>query len=152
MSSLATTRAFRAVLVGAWATYLSLVCLTNTFDGLKALDVLGDGFAFASGNWELLRETTGVYDTPTAIDALLFAGVIAWEALAAALFWLALRGRVPVMAAATVALGLWAAFIAADEIFLAYPIEGTHWRLFVALVVSVLAVRLLPDERPPAMR
>ncbi|HWV84237.1 MAG TPA: hypothetical protein VNZ62_02225 [Capillimicrobium sp.] len=148
MSVLGTTRAFRAILLGAWATYLSLVCLTNTADALRALDVLGDGFAFASGNWELVRETTGVYDTPTAIDAILFGGVIGWEASAAVLFWLALAGRVPVMLAATVALGLWAAFIVADEVFLAYPIEGTHWRLLIALVVSVLALRLLPDERP----
>jgi len=47
MSLLSTTRAFRAVLLGAWATYLSLV--RNAADALKALGVLGDGFATGGG-------------------------------------------------------------------------------------------------------
>ena len=33
-----------------WAAWLSIVLATNLFDALRALDLLGDGWRFASGN------------------------------------------------------------------------------------------------------
>jgi hypothetical protein len=119
------------------------VWLTNTLDGLKQLDVLGSGWDFASGNYPFMRRTTDIYSTPTAIDIVLFCGVIAWEAVAAVLWWRAVGDRAHVLAAATVTLALWVAFIVAEEVFIAYDVEATHWRLFIALVASVVAVRML---------
>jgi hypothetical protein len=40
---------------------------------------------------------------------------------------------------------LWSAFLVADEVLIAYPLEGTHLRLFVAHLVTLLAVELLPE-------
>jgi hypothetical protein len=40
---------------------------------------------------------------------------------------------------------LWAAFILADEVFIAYAVAGTHWRLFIAQLTTLLAVELLPE-------
>ena len=137
-----------------WAVWFTIVFLTNLFDALRALGVLGAGWRFASGNWAFLVETTAVYATPDWLRAVLFAGVIVWEGLAAALFWRAFRagrgddgeGRREVDAAFVVGLALWAAFAIADEVFVAYDVEATHLRLFTAQLVSLLAIRLPPDE------
>jgi hypothetical protein len=47
-------------------------------------------------------------------------------------------------AAFSVGLGLWSAFAIADELFIAYAVEGTHLRLFTAQLATLLAVELLP--------
>jgi hypothetical protein len=41
-------------------------------------------------------------------------------------------------------LGLWAAFLVADEVFIAYAVEATHLRLLTAQLATLLAVELLP--------
>lgn len=140
-------------IVGFWALYFTLVFASNAFDALKALGVVGDRFAFASGNYAMIVAATAKLASSTALNAILFAGVLAWEALAAVLFWSAfrrVRHRGPVETAAFVAsIALWAAFVLADEVFLAYEggTEATHVRLFVAQLVSLLAIHLLPDEQ-----
>jgi len=133
-----------------WAAYLTLVFATNLSDGLKAAGVLPPSWLFASGNYAFLGETTARYGTPAWANAILFGGVVAWEGLAATLFWRAgrcyRRGSALVYAASGCGLGLWAAFVLADEVFLAYPVEATHWRLFVAQLATLLAVELLPED------
>lgn len=136
-----------------WAAWLSIVFLTNACDALRALDVLGEGWRFASGNWAFLVETTRVYDTPDWLRAILFAGVVAWEGLGTLLLWRAfgaslgdgLADRRPTDAAFVVNLALWAAFVLADELFLVYGVEATHLRLLIAQLVTLLAIHLLPD-------
>ena len=136
-----------------WAAWLTIVVTANSFDALRALDVLSDGWRFASGNWAFLVETTRVYDTPRWVQAILYAGVIAWEGLGALLLWRAVAAsmgagfadRRPADAAFVVTLALWAAFAIVDEVFLAYDVEATHLRLFVAQLVTLLAIHLLPD-------
>jgi hypothetical protein len=39
----------------------------------------------------------------------------------------------------------WLAFALADEVFVAYAVEGAHLRLFTAQLVTLLAVELLPE-------
>ena len=51
-----------------------------------------------------------------------------------------------VYSAFTAALLLWAAFLVSDELFIAYALEATHLRLFLAFLVTLLAIVLLPDE------
>jgi hypothetical protein len=135
-----------------WAVWLSVVFLSNLADAGKGLGFLGESWAFASGNWKLIQETTGRYGIPAPVNAILFAGVILWEGIAAVLFWRAgwsFRGRnaarTAVYLAFMTSLLLWAAFLIADEVFIAYPLEGTHLRLFVAHLVTLLAVELLPE-------
>lgn len=135
-----------------WAAWLSEVFMTNLLDGAKALGILGESWTFASGNYAFVAQTTARYGTPAWANAVLFAGVIAWEGIAAALFWRACwafrgggMGRATVYAASVVGLSLWAAFILADEVFIAYPVSATHWRLFIAQLVTLLAVELLPE-------
>jgi hypothetical protein len=49
----------------------------------------------------------------------------------------------------TVALGLFATFALADELFIAYHLEGSHLQVFLALLASLLALRLLPGAGTP---
>jgi hypothetical protein len=130
-----------------WAAWFTVVTLTNGLDALKALGLLPAGWTLASGNYGLMLKVTGVHGTPTPVAALLFLGVILWEALATVLFWRAWAARgSAIHTAFTVGLALWAAFTLADEIFIAYPLEAVHLRLFGLQLVSLLALRLLPDD------
>jgi hypothetical protein len=53
--------------------------------------------------------------------------------------------RLALYAAFLTGLSLWAAFILADEVFIAYAVEGTHWRLFTAQLATLLAIEWLPE-------
>ncbi len=135
-----------------WAAWISVVFLTNLADAGKASGLLGQSWTFASGNWRFIQETTARYGTPAALNAILFAGVILWEGIAAVLLWMAAwsyRGRSSARRAAYLAfmtsLLWWGAFLVADEVFIAYPLESTHLRLFVAHLVTLLAIELLPE-------
>ncbi|HKB39931.1 MAG TPA: hypothetical protein VKD72_26080 [Gemmataceae bacterium] len=147
----------KRLLLGLWAAWMTVVFATNLLDAAKALGLLSESWAFASGNFRSLAETTARYGTPAWLDGFLFAGVIAWEGAAALLFWLAwgtFRGRGKagarlLYAAFTVGLTLWLAFAVADEAFVSYPVEATHLRLFIAQLVTLLAVELLPEEPSP---
>jgi hypothetical protein len=143
----------KRLLLFLWAVWLSVVFLSNLADALKELGLLGESWAFASGNWKFIKETTARYGTPDFVNAVLFAGVIVWEAVVALLFWLAActfrgrrSGRKVLYLAFTATLLLWGAFLIADEVFIAYPVEGAHLRLFIAHLATLLAIELLPEE------
>lgn len=135
-----------------WAVWFSVVVLSNLADAGKGLGLLGESWAFASGNWKYIQDTTARYRTPGSVNAILFAGVILWEVIAAVMFWwagLSFPGRSPsrkpVYLAFTASLLLWGAFLVADEVFVSYPLESTHLRLFVSHLATLLAVDLLPE-------
>ena len=139
-----------------WVAWLSVVFATNVLDGCKAVGLLGAGWAFASGNCRFLAATTARHGTPAWLNGLLFLGVVCWEGAAALLFWLAWlrfrrgkKGRRVLYAAFTAGLTLWAAFLVADEICIAYAVEGTHLRLFTAQLAPLLAIELLPEDASP---
>ena len=146
IARLASWRTLKSGVLLFWAAWFTIVLLTNVCDALKAGRVLPAGFTLRSGNWELMLKITAVHATPVAIVGLMFLGVIVWEALAGLLFWRAWAagGRGGVVAF-VVALALWAAFVLADEVFMAYTIEAAHLRLLGLQLLSVLALRLLPE-------
>ena len=149
-----TAVALKRGLLLFWAAWLTVVFTTNALDGLKALGLLAPAWPFAWGNYLFLAETTARYRSPGWLDGLLFLGVVAWEAVAAALFWRAgwrFRGREdPGVARVAFAfgLGLWAAFLLADELCIAYAVEGTHLRLFTSQLVTLLVLGLVPEDQP----
>lgn len=146
----------RRGLVVFWALWTTIVLATNVTDVLKVGGVLPAWWAFASGNYALVAKVAAIYRLPSAAVAFLFAGLVAWQALAMALLWRAAaalapggRGREAVDRAFTVSLALWAAFIIADEVFIAYhtvDLGGVHMGIVTAQLVSLLAIRLLPDD------
>jgi hypothetical protein len=143
----------RSVLV-FWAAWLSVVVATNVLDASRTLGILPPSFAFASGNWRWINQTMDPLGVPHWLQATLFAGAIAWEALAALLFWRAVaayRGRPfpeerEAILACGVNLTLWAAFQVLDEVFLAYQPEGTHRAIFVSQIATLLLLYFSPPQ------
>jgi hypothetical protein len=148
----------RTVVLLFWACWLTVVAASNVTNALRVARVLPQTFAFASSNFELVETTTAIYHAPRPLVWALFLAVIAWEALAAALLWRALAaawrtGGAPLDAAGeravgvafAAAMGLFASFMLADELLIAYPLQGGHMRAFAALGVSWLVVRASPS-------
>jgi hypothetical protein len=141
-------RPFNQLLLLIWGVWFSIVALTNTLDGLKALHVLPADFTFASGNWAFLKQVVSVHHTPGAIAALMFIGVIVWEWSAAVSFvraWNHYReDHAEAEAAAAIAFAisaaLWGAMMIASEIFISYGVEATHTHLLIATLASYLVV------------
>ena len=139
-----------------WAVWFAVVTLTNLSDALVAAGMLPPDWSFASGNYAQIKEVTSRYSTPAWLLPPLFAGVIAWEGLASALFvraWAAWpsagdRGRAAARLAYAVAIALWAGFLIVDEFFIAYEVAGTHLGLFTAHMVCLAALALPGGPQP----
>ncbi len=126
-----------------WSLWITLVATTNALDALVQLGVLSEG-SWASGNYAYMVEVTSELPFPRARVGVLFAGVVAWEAIAMCLCWrAALRPDLPdrSYAAFGALLGLMAVFILADEVFIAYGLEHTHTGIFTALLASFAVTR-----------
>ena len=142
-------------LVLFWALWLSITWLTNACDGLKALRLLSARWPWASGNYARMVATTQPYALPHWLPALLFLGVVLWQGLAAGLWWGAVEafqgmqgpGLERLHTAFGVSLALWAALMLADELLLVYEVEAPHMRIFMAQLVSLLVLHLVPDGR-----
>jgi hypothetical protein len=142
-----------------WAAYFTLVLASNAADALRALGALPQGFAFVSGNYALMEQVTRIYAVPAFGVAILFAGVLLWQLVVSALFWRAFaafsRSDLPARhanAAFAAALGLWAAFILADEALIAYEVAGleaTHVRLLATQLISLLVFHSKLDRSAP---
>ena len=140
-----------------WAAWLSVVATTNVLNGLQALGSLPESFKFVSGNWQWINQVMDPLGVPRGLQAALFAGAIAWETLAAMLFWWAVatyRGRPlaqekAAVYACGVNLALWAAFQVLDEVFMAYQPEGVHRLIFVSQIATLLLLHLLPGTAHP---
>jgi hypothetical protein len=135
-----------------WGIWFTVVFATNLCDAAKAAGILSESWSFASGNYAAVCQTTAKYSPPAWFNSVLFACVLVWEAAAATAFWwgaLAHRGQQTraLYAAFMIGLGLWAAFLLADEIFIAYGMAATHIRLFVAQLVTLLVIELVGAER-----
>jgi len=146
--------AIKRLVLSFWAAWLSIVTATNVLDALRSHGVLPQSFVFASGNWRWINSVMDPLGVPQLLQTSLFAGAIAWQALAALLFWRALaayRGRPlaeesETILACGVNLALWAAFQVLDEVFLAYQPEGTHRAIFISQITTLVLLYLPPSE------
>lgn len=137
-----------------WAAWLTVVTATNVLDALVAIGAMPDSLKFVSGNWKWINQTMDPLDVPRVLQTFMFAGAIAWEALAAALFWWAFatyRGRPlseekATLYACGVNLALWAAFQVLDEVFMAYQPEAVHRMIFVSQLATLLLLHFLSNH------
>jgi hypothetical protein len=147
-------------LLAFWAAWLSVVVSTNVLDVLVAGEALPGSFQFVSGNWKWINQVMDPLAVPRGLQAVFFAGAIAWEALAASLFWRAVRayrGRPlaqekAALLACGVNLALWAAFQVLDEVFLAYQPEAVHRAIFLNQIGTLLLLLLHPRPAPRPVR
>ena len=142
----------KLAIVAFWAAWFALVFLTNLFGALKAAGVVGPAWKFASTNFEAVKKALSIYAAPPWLANALFVGVVAWQLLAAALFARAFCVSLgapldmgAVDAAFAAGIGLWAAFMLADEITLKYAYEQSHELLFIAQVACLVALHVLPS-------
>ncbi len=128
-----------------WSIWFTLISISNTTDGLKAAGLLPHEFKFASGNFDALVQTTAKFDLPMPLNVILFMGVLLLEYLGTFLFWKAFKnsGEANIYSAYSAGLILFAGFIFADEIFISYALEGTHIRIFMALLISLVTLIIL---------
>ncbi len=152
VASLFRLSAVRRGLLLFWALWLSVVAVTNVLNALVAAGDLPAGFAFSSGNWGWIGQTMNPLGVPLWLRAVMFAGVIVWEATAAVAFWVAftrfrdrpLVGEPAAVAACVINLSLWAAFQILDEVFLAYEPEAVHRVIFGNMILTTAVLYLLP--------
>jgi hypothetical protein len=143
--------ALELALIFFWAAWFAIVAVTNLFSALKAAGRLPASWRFASKNFEAVKKAVSIYDAPAWVPRWLFAGVIAWQLAACALFACAGAASLQahalswpaVYAAFTAGLGLWAAFMLADEITIKYAYEQAHELLFIAQLATLVALHLL---------
>ena len=134
-----------------WAAWFSIVTVTNVTGAMKALGMLGPSWRFASNNYPMVVKAVSLYDAPAWLPKLLFLGVVAWQALAAAFFWYAFAAsgtaRLIDIDAANLAFAsgilLWGAFMIADEITIKYAMEQPHELLLIAQIGSLLVMHLV---------
>jgi hypothetical protein len=134
-----------------WASWFSIVVLTNAFSAMKAGGLLPPTWRFASKNYEMVAKAVSIYAPPPWVPRLLFLGVLAWQLAAAILFWYALMssGGAGVLnmnavnAACAAGILLWAAFMIADEITIKYVMEQPHELLLIAQLASLVVMHLL---------
>jgi hypothetical protein len=149
-----TLCAVKRMILIFWAAWLSVVATTNVLNGLQVMGEVPSSFKFVSGNWQWINQVMDPLGVPRGLQASLFVGAIAWEALAAILFWraaVAYRGRPLVQEQAAVTacgvnLALWAAFQVLDEVFIAYQPQSVHRVIFISQLASLLALQLLPSN------
>ncbi len=138
-------------LVLFWSLWLTIVFLTNLFEGLQYLRVIPESWKFISQNYAMIPKTVAIYDSPPWLAGLFFLGVLAWQGLALVLLWVAYEQMVSsgmaalpwVDAAFAALLALFGAFMIADEIFRAYDHQAGHMQIFIAQLVTLLAVHQL---------
>ncbi len=139
-------------LLSFWTLWHSIVLLTNLFDGLKQLRVLPGGWTFASKNYDAIVQATQKYQPAPWIPRLLFSGVLIWQLLIFVGFGWALVASVRsgwmdpnhVSIAFGLSLSLLAAFIVADEVCTEYDTEHGHILFFIAQLITVIALAVLP--------
>jgi hypothetical protein len=133
-------------------TYLAMVSITNTVNFLNS--VAGTHATFLnSQNNSYIASIVKVYSLPTWFDELAVLGAATVEGIGAVLFFRALiryRGNGAGATAAYTALawniGVWFAFIAGTEFFIAYPPEAPFRELLGLGLLMTLVVALVPDN------
>ncbi|MFC2092914.1 hypothetical protein ACFLSV_03340 [Bacteroidota bacterium] len=146
----------KRVLLLILAFWFSVVFLTNAFDLLKAAGIFPMEWKFASDKFEMIRQTTLIYNMPGWLNVILFISMLIWEGFIAVLFFKAFfsfkslsdNGSSAVNAAFFCSISMWGAFIIFDELFKNYSIEVTHFALFIMNLISLLIIKLIPAKEP----
>ena len=109
-------------------------------------------WTFASKNYDAIVRATEKYHPAPWIPRLLFSGVLIWQLLILVGFGWAMVASVrsgwmdvePVNLAFSLSLSLLAANIIADELCTEYDTEHGHILFFIAQLVTVIALAVLP--------
>jgi hypothetical protein len=134
-----------------WAAWISIVVVANVVDALRVTGVLS-GARLASGNYSAIVHVSDRLDVPHSLDFIIFLVIILWETIAAVLLWIAaalsVTGSGSRLSATdtglSVLLALFAGFMLADEVFHAFKTESDHRSIAALILISVIALHVLP--------
>lgn len=140
---------FKLGLVAFWAVWLFIAFVTNLIEGLKHIRLLPSRATWASHNYGAIKHALRGAHAPSWLAPFLFAGVLGWQGVTVGLFVWALvtsDGSIPwhaVNMAFSAGLGLLAMFMLVDEISRDYELERGHALLFIAQLLSFIALYVL---------
>jgi len=140
-------------LLAFWNLWYVIAVTTNLCEGFEELRIFPKTWRFASGNLRAITEATNKYSPSCRLPRLLFFGVLCWQLAVVFLFAAAIVASMlagslhseAVHAAFLVALGLWSAFMLADEILKQYDVEHSHVLFFLAQLLTLVALHMLPS-------
>ena len=139
-------------LLSFWGLWFVLVFFTNLCEGLRVLHRLPWTWKFASHNFQPVVLAMAEYAAPSRLPKIFFAVILLWQLLTVVIFgWATASSLVQgslnwgfVDAAFAAALSLWAAFMLADEFCRQYDPERSHVLFFIAQLITLMALHLLP--------
>ena len=136
-----------------WSLWFGVVFTTNLCEGFKVLRWIPWTWKFASHNFQAVESALNEYAAPAWLPHVLFAGILFWQCFTVLLFgWATLSSLVLqtlqwefIDAAFAAGLGLWAIFMLADEVCKQYDLERAHGLFFIAQLLTLTSLHLLPD-------
>lgn len=130
-----------------WAFYFSLIFITNSIDLLKHFGIFPKWWKFTSGNYNFLQKVTSAYKLTANTLIPGFVLIILLELAAAFYFWKIIMlstGIIHELVYIPFSIGLvmFGGFVLLDEVFLSFLSEENHFRIFNAMLLSLIFVRL----------
>jgi len=134
------------VILFFWAFYFSIVFITNSFDVPKHFGIMPKWWKLTSGNYNFLVRVNSAYKLTSRSLMPMFIGVILIELAAAIYFWKVIVSppveiSVSVYIPFSISLFMFGGFVILDEVFFSFLAEENHFRIFIALIVSLIFVR-----------
>jgi len=131
-----------------WGIYFSMAGVGNIVDWLTQHGFRGRYFRFSSKNYELLEKVAKRHGTGSRAMAALFTVIMCWELLAAFAYYAALALYLVGSDALTpyaffIGMGLFAGLTLGNEAFIYYDDEEEHVVMFLAQLISYIAVVVL---------
>jgi hypothetical protein len=131
-----------------WGIYFGMAGTGNVVDWLTKHGHRGKYFRFSSKNLELMEKVAQRHGSGASTIGALFAVIMSWELLSAAIYLAALGfylvGETFLLPYAFfVGMGLFAGLVLGNEAFVYYDDEEEHIIMFLAQLVSYIAVAVL---------
>lgn len=132
-----------------WGIYFSMAGAGNVVNLLTEHGYKGRYFRFSSKNYELLETVARKHGAKPSSIRPLFVTIMSWELLSAAAYLAALVlyvfGESPVLLpyAFFIGMGLFAGLVLGNEAFIYYDDEEEHVVMFLAQLISYIAVVIL---------
>ncbi|MGH9920293.1 MAG: hypothetical protein ACRD6W_15680 [Nitrososphaerales archaeon] len=131
-----------------WGIYFSMAGTGNVVDLLTQHGYRGKYFRFSSKNFELLETVAKKHGSSPSSMRVLFVVIMSWELLSAAAYLAALAlyltgSSFLLPYAFFVGMGLFAGLILGNEAFIYYDDEEEHVVMFLAQLISYIAVAVL---------
>lgn len=124
-----------------WALYFTIIFFTNTIDLLKHFKLTPEWWKLTSGNYNFLVRVTSAFKLSSNTLIPAFTVAILFELITAFYFWKAItdnngNSQLPF----ATGLIMFGGFILIDELFLSFLAEENHFRIFNALLLSLIVV------------